>query len=137
MYHNFNNGFFTFQTTISEYSNTALDQIHKQNNTQIKGIGGASHILNLTDESALVRWELCAGDLSKMLLDFENNAVSPPLSCKTQPVRMINSTKIPNLSRIDFLKTLSAYFLVSLSILFLQLSLLRSIMPQQNLIQKW
>ena len=53
----------------------ALDQIHEQNNTIVKGIGGATHLVNLSDESPLVRWELCAGELSKLLLDFENNAL--------------------------------------------------------------
>ena len=37
----------------------ALDQVHEQNNTLIKGIGGASHLLNHSDESPLLRWELC------------------------------------------------------------------------------
>ena len=59
----------------------ALDQVHEQNNTIIKGIGGATHLLNRTDESPLLRWELCAGDLSKLLRDFEDS-VQPETFCE-------------------------------------------------------
>ena len=70
IYNQFSVGQFTFQKTISEYFNMALDQVHEQNNTKIKGIGGATHLVNLSDESPLVRWELCAGELTKMLQCF-------------------------------------------------------------------
>ena len=38
----------------------ALDQVHEQNDTIIKGTGGASHLLNRPDESPLLRWEFCS-----------------------------------------------------------------------------
>ena len=41
------------------------------NNDIIKGVGGDTHILNRPDEAALVRWELCVHELSKVLSDFE------------------------------------------------------------------
>ena len=85
LYNHFNNGQFTFQKTNTEYSNMALDQVHEQNNAQIKGIGGASHLVNLSDESPLVRWELCAGELYKLLFDFENDALSPTSSMIDDP----------------------------------------------------
>ena len=82
IYNQFNGGKFTFQKTSSGFSNMALDQIHEQNNRIVKGIGGTIHLVNLSDETPLVRWELCAGELSKLLLDFEKNA-SPSKSSKS------------------------------------------------------
>ena len=35
------------------------------------GVGGATHLLNRPDEVALVCWELCVHELSKVLSDFE------------------------------------------------------------------
>ena len=35
-----------------------IDQAHEQNNVVIKGMGGATSVLNRDDESALARWEL-------------------------------------------------------------------------------
>ena len=75
IYRKFYNGKFTFQKTVSQFSNMALDQVHEQNNTIVKGIGGATHLVNVSDESPLIRWELCAGELSKLLFDFENSAL--------------------------------------------------------------
>ena len=128
LYDYFNNGFFTFQKTSSEYSNMALDQIHEQNNTQIKGIGGASHIVNITDESALVRWELCAGELSKILLDFENYALSPS-PCNTQPMKIVkhheDTESFKNRFTEDVKRVVSGF---TVNILFSQLNLLQSIM---------
>ena len=49
----------------------ALDQVHEQNNEFIKGVGGASHLVNRSDESVLIRWELCGSELAKMISDFE------------------------------------------------------------------
>ena len=50
----------------------ALDQVHEQNNEFIKGVGGATHLVNRSDESALIRWELCGSELAKMISDFED-----------------------------------------------------------------
>ena len=36
-----------------------LDQIHEQNNSVMKGMGGATPALNKVDESSLARWSLC------------------------------------------------------------------------------
>ena len=71
----FNNGQFTFQKTFSQFSNMALDQVHEQNNTRIKGSGGATHLVNLSDESPLLRLELDVGELSKLFTDFGSNAL--------------------------------------------------------------
>ena len=66
----------------------AVDQVHEQNNTKIKGIGGATHLVNLSDESHLVRWELCAGELTKMLQDFENNVSTCTSSTTAQSTQV-------------------------------------------------
>ena len=63
IYSQFSNGKFTFQKTLSELSKMALDHVHEQNNTIVKGTGGATHLVNVSDKSSLVRWELCAGEL--------------------------------------------------------------------------
>ena len=67
---------------MSEFSCIALDQVHKQNNTIIKGIGGATHLVNRSDESPLIRWELCAGELSKLLRDFEETPSETSVAVK-------------------------------------------------------
>ena len=40
----------------------ALDQIHEQNNDLIKGVGGATHLINREDDSALLRWQRTSWD---------------------------------------------------------------------------
>ena len=51
----------------------ALDQIHEQNNKDIKGVSGATNLLNRVDDSGLSRWELCGPDLVRLVTEFENN----------------------------------------------------------------
>ena len=50
----------------------ALDQIHEQNNKMIKGVSGATHLLNRIDDSALSRWELSGPDLARLINEFED-----------------------------------------------------------------
>ena len=64
MYKEFEKGFFTFQKTQSQFSLMGLDQIHEQNNAVIKGMGGATKLLNVDDDSFLARWELCLHELT-------------------------------------------------------------------------
>ena len=52
------NGFFSFQKTSRNFSRMAIDQIHEQNNKVIKGVSGATHLLNKIADSAFSRWEL-------------------------------------------------------------------------------
>ena len=42
----FSKGYFTFNKNGSEFSTMALDQLHEQNNEIIKGVGGATSLLN-------------------------------------------------------------------------------------------
>ena len=80
IFHYFKEGHFSFQKSSREFANIALDQFHEQNNAVLKSVGGVTNFLNRQDESALVRWELCSHDLSKMLLDFEDILSSENIS---------------------------------------------------------
>ena len=52
-----------------------LDQHHEQNNEIIKGVGGATHLLNREGESAgnLLRWELCGSETVNMTTSFDES----------------------------------------------------------------
>ena len=65
-------GNFSFQKTFTEVSCIATDQVHEQNNKVIKGYGGATHVLNKEDESALIRWETCGPDIAHIVSEFED-----------------------------------------------------------------
>ena len=65
-------GNFSFLKTKTLFSRMALDQLHEQNNKVIKGVSGATSLLNREDESALNRWALCGPDLSRMMEEFED-----------------------------------------------------------------
>ena len=60
-------GHFSFLETKSLFSRMPLDQLHEQNYKYIKGVSGATHLVNRGDDSALVRWELCGPELSRIL----------------------------------------------------------------------
>ena len=49
-----------------------IDQAHEQNNAVIKGMGGATLVLNKDDESELARWELCLHELSLIINEYES-----------------------------------------------------------------
>ena len=65
-------GYFTFQKTSTEFSRIALDQVHEQNNAYVKGVAGATHLVNSTDEAGLIRRELWSNELAMMIQEFEN-----------------------------------------------------------------
>lgn len=71
-YKEFAAGKFSFQKTNREFSRIALDQLHEQNNRYIKGISGATSLINRQDDSALIRWELCGPEICRILNDYEN-----------------------------------------------------------------
>ena len=73
VYEKFCEGFITFQKTNTEFSTIALDQVHEQNNKDIKGVGGAVNLVNRADESSLIRWELCGHEVATLISDFEND----------------------------------------------------------------
>ena len=66
-------GFFSFAKTKRPFSRMALDQIHEQNNKIIKGVGGATSLLNTQDESALIRWETCGPEVARIVSEFEDS----------------------------------------------------------------
>ena len=51
------NGNFSFPKNNTLFFRIVLDQLHEQNNKVIKGISGATSVINRKDESALNRWE--------------------------------------------------------------------------------
>ena len=67
----FMKGNFSFPKTNAAFSRMALDQLHEQNNKVIKGVSGAVSVINRKDESALIRWALCAPELTRMNQEFE------------------------------------------------------------------
>ena len=65
-------GHFSFQKSRRQFSRMALDQIHQQNNKVIKGVSGATNLLNRADDSGLSRWELCVPDLARLITEFQD-----------------------------------------------------------------
>ena len=51
----------------------ALDQVHEQNNKIIKGVGGATSLLNTQDESVLIRWETSGLEVARIISEFEDS----------------------------------------------------------------
>ena len=45
---------------------------NEQNNSVIKGMGGATLMLNKDDESGLAQWELCFHELSLIINKYES-----------------------------------------------------------------
>ena len=67
------NFFFSFAKTKRPFSRMAFDQVHEQNNKIIKGLGGASNLLNTQDDSALIRWETCGPEVARIVAEFEDS----------------------------------------------------------------
>ena len=76
-YKQFLAGNFSFLKTNTEFSRMGLDQLHEQNNKFIKGVSGATSLINRADDSALIRWELCGPEICRILQDFEASADGP------------------------------------------------------------
>ena len=55
------------------FSRKALDQVHEQNNKIIKGVGGATSLLDTQDKSAPIRWETCGPEVARILSEFEDS----------------------------------------------------------------
>ena len=73
IYKEFMDGNFSFQKTNTSFSKIALDQLHEQNNKYVKGVSGATSLVNRLDDSALTRWQLCGPELARLLKEFEMN----------------------------------------------------------------
>ena len=48
----------------------ALDQLHEQNNEKIKGLSGATQLLNRNDMSGRDRWETSSPDIARIIGNF-------------------------------------------------------------------
>ena len=72
LYKCFSDGYFALQKANKKYSLVGIDQAHEQNNAVIKGMGGATSVLNKDDESELARWELCLHELSLIINEYES-----------------------------------------------------------------
>ena len=51
----FKKSFFSFQKINKELSRMTLDQMHQQNNKEIKSAGGTTDLVNKCDDSSLIR----------------------------------------------------------------------------------
>ena len=71
-YKEFAAGKFSFQKTNREFSRMALDQLYEQNNKYVKGVSGATSLINRQNDSGLIRWELCGPEICRILKDFEH-----------------------------------------------------------------
>ena len=58
----------------------ALDQIHEQNNKIIKAVGGATSLLKTQDESALIRWDTCGPEVTRIILECEYSLYNQDVS---------------------------------------------------------
>ena len=47
--------------------------MHKQNNEKIKGVSGATHLLNRADMSGIERWETCSPEIARIIEILEQN----------------------------------------------------------------
>ena len=68
----FMNACFTFQKASTEFPTIPLDQVQGQNNAYIKGVAGATHLVNRTHEAGLIRWKPCSNELAMMIQEFQN-----------------------------------------------------------------
>ena len=76
-------GFFSFAKAKRPFSRMALDQVHVQNNKIIKGVGGATSLLNTQDESVLIRWETCGAEVARIVSEFEDSLYNQNASSRT------------------------------------------------------
>ena len=74
----FTDGYFTFQKTDLQFSPIGLGRIHKQNNTEMKDMGGATSSMNKVDESLLARCGLCIYELTSIVSEYDENDINSP-----------------------------------------------------------
>ena len=79
-YEEFNTGNFSFQKTKYNFLSLARDQVHEQNNEKIKGLGGATYLLNRPDSTGLEIWRTSGPELVRLLSEFEKGINRPSKS---------------------------------------------------------
>ena len=84
--------------TNKHLSRIALDQLNEQNNKYIKGVSGATFLINQQDDSAFVRWELCGSGFCCIIEEFEEVE-----SSTTHEKKQINHEDRPTFTK-DFIK---------------------------------
>ena len=70
----FSNGKFSFDKTTRGFSSMALDQLHEQNNEVIKGVQGATDVMNREDQVGVERWGLCSPELAVIASNFHKTS---------------------------------------------------------------
>lgn len=68
IYQEFEKGNFAIRKTESKFSNIAIDQAHEQNNSIVKGDGGAIRLTE--DPAALRRWMVTGPEISRLIDEF-------------------------------------------------------------------
>ena len=71
VFKNFHLGQFCFQKTNRVFSMMSLDQLHEQNNRAIKS-SVAINFANRTNDLALIRWDTCGEEISRIINEFED-----------------------------------------------------------------
>ena len=68
----------------------------------LKGVGDATHLINRSDESALIRWELCGSKLVRLISDFEDHSKKGDVSTIKNTTKTINPLDqgSPNLNQV-------------------------------------
>ena len=67
-----------------------IDQAHEQNNMVIKGMGGATLVINKDDESGLAWWDLCLHELPLIINEYKN---TPKVKPDFEPLRHLKDSK--------------------------------------------
>ena len=70
---------------MRNFPSLAPDQVHEQNNEKIKGLGGATHLLNRPDSSGLKEWGTSGPELVGFLSEFEEGINRPSKSQTVLP----------------------------------------------------
>ena len=70
---------------MRNFPSLAPDQVHEQNNEKIKGLGGATHLLNRPDSSGLEEWGTSGPELVHLLSEFEEGINRPSESQTVLP----------------------------------------------------
>ena len=70
---------------MRNFSSLAPDQVHERNNEKIRGLGGATHLLNRPDLSGLKEWGTSGLELVCLLNEFEERINRPSKSQTVLP----------------------------------------------------
>ena len=83
----FDEGLFSSQKTLNQFSKMAHDQCHEQLNCKIKGDGGAIGILE--NENALKRWMVAGPQAMQVIDDFKCRPLCQTLICLITTMKIV------------------------------------------------